>query len=534
MSFYLVHGGTQLLKLNPDGTSSALTLPTGVTMSATRKSRMAILGRNVVVVNGPSINLAVDALGNVRPMALKPPAAPPILAATGTGVLNGTYLSKYTFGIKDEYGTLISESDFSPASLTSASLVNKILHASNVQKSSQTQVNVRRLYRTASGADGTAYFPWVDIEGNVVTDVYDGLADAGLESIAARTDLGAPPGTGNDAYIEFVVEWKGRLWAKGSRDIDNLLFSGDGVYYGWPAINQIQVKPVGGDSYGITGLIRRRDELAVGRRNMLWKVQGQDENDFRLVLLVEGTGPVSHDTIKVHRDIGRFLAEDGVYQWGPSGVESIVDEDVAPWFNTDDFFNRSQFPNAFAAIDPVALTYNLFLASAGQTTIDRWVSLDLRTKKWLGPHKTAAFTPSDSGEIRDTNDVLLPIIAGTDGFFYKSTPAVYTDLASAIDFDIIGKFHSGDEPDIDHVWRRPTVYTVPESAGTLDIIPIVGLLSSAEQSTISHDLTKEKRVHRRLGEGRLARMRFRNNQNNQGTAILGYEIPFNSLGRRNR
>lgn len=471
MSFYLVHAGTSLFKVNPDGTSSALSLPSGVTMSSSRAARMATLGRYVLVVNGSSVNLAVDALGTVRPMSLIPPAVPPVLAASGAGVLNGTYLAKYTFGIRDEYGRLISESGFSPTSLVSASLVNQNLRASNVQKSAQTQVNVRRMYRTASGADGSAFFPWFDLDGNTLTDAYDGRADASLDPIAARTDLGAPPGTSNDAYLEFIVEWKGRLWAKGSRDIDNLLFSGDNVFYGWRASDSIPVKPVGGDEYGITGMIRRRDEMAVGRRDMLWKVQGQSQADFRLVSLVEGTGIVSHDTVRVFRDTGRFLAEDGVYSWGPGGVESLVDDDVAPWFTTDDFFNRSRFRYAFAAIDPLNLTYDLFLCSAGQTTVDRWVSLDLRTRRWLGPHKTAAFTPSDGGYIRDSSDVRLPIIAGTDGYFYKKTPGVYTDLASAIDFDITGKAHSGDDPDTEHVWKRPTIYTGVESGGTLDVIP---------------------------------------------------------------
>lgn len=534
MSFYLVHGGTSLYKMNPDGTSSAIALPTGVTMLSTRPARMAILGRSVVVVNGSSINLAVDAFGVARPMSLVPPATPPILAATGAGTLNGKFLAKYTFGIKNEYGKLISESAFSPVSVESATLVNQIFRAYNVQNSPQSQVNVRRLYRTTSGADGTAFFPWVDIEGNTIHEVLDGLPDAGLDAVAARTDLGSPPGTSTDSYLEFIVEWKGRLWAKGSRDIDNLLFSSDGTLYGWPAANAIPVKPVGGDQYGCTGLIRRRDEMACGRRDMLWKVLGSNETDFRLVTLVEGTGIVSHDTVKVYRDIGRFLAEDGVYQWGPAGVESLVDEDVAPWFTTDDFFNRSQFPNAFARINPNDVTYDLFLASAGQTTIDRWISYDIRSKKWLGPHKTAAFTPSDGGMIRDTNDVRLAIIAASDGYFYKQTPGVYTDLASAIDLDITGKAHSGDDPDTEHVWKRPTVYTGVEAAGTLSITPSVGLLTAAEQSAISHDLTKERRVHRRLGVGRLAKLRFRNNENNQGCTILGYEIPFHPLGRRNR
>lgn len=538
MSFYLVHGGSTLSKMLPDGTSSTLALPTGVTMLTTRPSRMAILGRTVVIVNGASINLAVDALGTVRPMSIQPPAVAPILAASGTGVLNGTFLCKYTFGVKDDYGRLISESDFSPASVVSATLVNQNLRAYNIQKSYQSQVNVRRLYRTASGADGTAYFPWVDIEGNTVTDVYDGLPDAGLSLIAARTDLGAPPGTTTDAYLQFIVEWKGRLWAKGSRDIDNLLFSGDGVTYGWPAVNAIPVKPVGGDEYGITGLIRRRDEMAVARRDVIWKVMGTTEADFRLQLLVEGTGIASQDTVRVHRDMGMFLAEDGVYQWGPSGVQSIVDEDVAPWFTTDDFFNRAEFKNAFARIDPNALTYELFLASAGQATINRWLTFDIRTRKWLGPHKTAAFTPSDGGDIRDATDVKIPIIAGTDGYFYKTTPGVFSDVAggatSAIDFDITGKAHSGDAPDLEHVWLRPTVYTTPQAGGTLDVIPSVGILSSPEQSTISYDLTKERKVLRHLGVGRVAKLRFRNNEVTRGTEILGYEIPYNLLGRRTR
>ena len=98
MAFLVAQGGDTLYKVDPDtGTATALTLPTGVTLSATRKPRFAVLNQWVVLVNSPSRNLAIDPEGTVRVLVPRPPISPPHMAGgSGTGV-TGTWKGKQSF-----------------------------------------------------------------------------------------------------------------------------------------------------------------------------------------------------------------------------------------------------------------------------------------------------------------------------------------------------------------------------------------------------------------------------------------------------
>jgi hypothetical protein len=236
----------------------------------------------------------------------------------------------------------------------------------------------------------------------------------------------------------------------------------------------------------------------------------------------------------VIRDVVYWLDSDGVWMLGPDDTPtSVSDAAVRPWFTTSDYFNRAVFSTAFAQYDPRKHSYDLFLCSAGSTTIDRWVSLDLASGKWFGPHKTGTFTPSGVAVCSDTSGNPRLVVGASNGFIYAPLAGNYSDgTATAIDFDVKGKFHSGEEPDMTHTWLQPTIFTKVDSAGTLTVTPVVGNLNASAGTPLPHDLTKERERLPRLGSGRLCQLQFRENNAGQGVELYGYEIPYNVVGRR--
>lgn len=531
MAYYVVVAGSTLYKMTSAGVATALTLPTDITLSATRAARMAVLGRNVVVVNTGLRNLFVDPDLTVRPLSLTAPISPCVLAAGASGSLTGAYLAKYTYVVKDpRTGAVIVESPLSPASL-SVTVASKLLAVTGIGICPDASCTHRQLYRTTNG--GSSYFPWLLIDGNVNTAATDGISDAGLQLFTAETDLGSPPGAQVGTYMTLIASWKNRLWGVGDIDIDTILFSGDGLIYGWPTDNSFDVAPVGVDIYGITGLIPRRDEFGIAKRNILWKIVGTNPDDFQLVKVVEGKGCYATDSVVVVRDVGYFLGEDGVYAWGPDGVQSVSDERVRGWFATDTYFARSQFPNAFAKYNAKYHTYELHLAAAGSTNIDRWVSYDIARKEWFGPHKTTAFTPTAGGQIVDTNNLTVPVLCGSDGYIRTQNASAFSDDGSAITLSLIGKSHTGDAPDLTKLFGELSLISKAESgSGSLTIGVANGAVGATVQKTYTADLTKGRQRFGVLGKGRAVRLDFTEATLNQGCQLEGYEIPFGVLGRR--
>lgn len=526
MPFSIVVAGTSLQLVNTNGTIETLTLPNLIYVKAGKRPRFAVLGRNVVVVNALSTPIWISPEGEVYPLSLVAPYSKPTVAAGAAGSLSGTFSAKVAFGIKDGQGRVISLSDTGPAS-ANVTTASQVIDYSAIQVSPDTKVNFRRIYRTATGP-GEEFFHAFDIDDNTTTSFSDGSSDAALALVPAPTDLGRVP-----PRLELIVEWKGFLWGKQTSDPDGVYSSASNKLYAWPPSQNFPIRPIGRDRLGVTGFIPRRDELGIGKRDIIWKVVGSNWDDFRVVKLIEGKGIIAPDSVAVVRDVARWLAEDGVYEWDAEGVRCISDAKVHPWFTTDTYFNRGQFPKAFARYDPLKHSYDLFLAPAGSTDFTRWVSYDIARKSWMGPHKTTAFTPTGAGVIYDSNEVLVPVVGGDDNYVYQVTPGTFRDGAStAIDFDVTGKFHSGDAPDVHHYWGQLSMLTKVQSGGTLTITPKVGRLDASAGTAISHNLTTGRERLRRLGVGPLCQLRFQNSENNQALEIYGYELPFHEVGRR--
>jgi len=528
---YLAHAGTALQVIKNDGTVVTLTLPSGVTMSSTYRARSGVLGQHVVIVNAPSENLWLDTTDNVlRRLSSIPPLSPPTLVAgSGTG-LTGDYQAKCSFAVKDVSGFLLSESPLSPVS-SAVTLANENLTVSNLPISLNPDVTCRRIYRTASG--GTVFFHAMDIDDNFTTSVVDGLSDDSLSRLPSDPDLGNPAAAIPGERLTNIVAWKDRLWAVAARyDLrDHVIFTSASKFYAWPAANDFPAYPVGEDTYGVTGFLARRDALGVLKRNRLMKIVGSSEADFEMIIVVEEQGCIAQESCIVIRDVGYWLAKDGVYSWSDAGVKCITRKNVDPWFTTDDYFNRAQFQNAIGGYNPITNCYELNLAAAGSSNQDRWISYHIDKDEWLGPHTTAALTPTARALLySDDNDARV-VQGADDGYLYLANQAGNKDVhggtgfAHAIDGLLRTKWHSGGAPDSTHFFGHLSVLSRIESVGLLQVTPYVGRLNAAAGAAIDVNLAGSGRSrHRRLGVGPLCSLEFRQNQTNSRFLLYGYEI----------
>lgn len=530
MSFYVTHAGTSLQKMTVAGDVSTLSLPSGVTMSSTRRTRFAVLAGSVLAAHGPTLNLRVDpATLTVTPMSIPTPSSVPTVATGASGVLTGDYKYKVTFA-QYSGATLISESGLSSASATLTLSAQKGA-LSAIPTSTAGGATSRNLYRTTAG--GSVYFPLATIADNSTTTYTDNTADASLGSTVASTDLGNPAGTTTGDYLTLLTTWKNRLWAVSSGALDLVYYSGIDRFFAWSASNYLTLNPKISGTSGVTAFLARRDELGVAKQRGLWKIVGTGSDSYQVIQVINGVGVIAPESVVVIRDVAYFLSEEGPYSWGADGLRELASGRVAAWFQSNTYFNRDRFANAFATWNQREDTYELHLAAPSSNVEDRWVSYDLQRGVWLGPHKTGATTPSVSGQLEDISGRAMQVLGGTNGVIYRRHDSTYLDGTTAVDYDVTTMMHSGGEPDAEKYFGELTVMTDPQASGTLTITPTVGDQSESAGTAFSHDLTEDRVRHGRLGVGRLAKLRFQHSTASEGCGVQGYEIkPVTIVGRR--
>lgn len=527
MSYTLVQHGSAISLLSSSGAITAITLPDDVTISSSRTPRFAIWKNEVVMVNAASEPLAINREASARVLVPRPPVSAPILSVVAGGTLTGSFKVKASFYVKDFFGNLLAESALGPASAT-VSPSSQFILAADVPVSSQT-ISGRRLYRTVTGP-GSVYFPWIDIDGNTVTSVQNDLSDVGLQLVSAPENLGAVP----DLYL--ITEWRGRLWGVDRRNVDILRRSGADLAYAWDVDLAFVIPQIGADLRGVTALLRRKDELGVGRYRAMHMIVGNDDDDFTPVGVKEKIGVLNQESVQVVDDIAYFLGNPfALYKWSDGGVDNISDEKVKSWFSTDTYFNRSRFQYATSTYDPVNRLVIWFLAAPGSSDNDRWISYDITAEEFYGPHKTGAFTPTCSGPLTLSDETEVPVIGSSSGFLWKPQATRTDDTATAIDLDVDSPFHAGDPPTplIDKYFGELHLITKVLASGTLTITPKVGQLDASVGTAMTHDMTLGEETLGRLGVGGpFVQLNFRQNTVGVDCVLRGYEIEYFELGRR--
>ncbi len=529
MAFTVVQVGPYLYTLNPDGVPSIRRPPpTGVSLRPTLVPRFerVTMGNQAyaVLVNTPTQPITIDSLGRTRVLCPQAPLAAPTLSVGGAGGLTGVYSAAYTYFITDAYDNLLAESGLSP--IPQPITLNSQTLSVSVEPI-PTSISGVRIYRTQ--ANGSVYFLWKTVFSNDYVTITGDEPDSTLPTVAI-----APLGTVPD--LTLVKLWNGRLWGVSRSDPDTLRYSESGALYAWPAVNAIPIGRVGSDRAGITALVPRRNYLGVARRDQMLLISGYSNQTFQQTVLSEQAGCVSQESVIVYQDTAYWLWYDGVYRWDDTGLSSVSDGKVRTWFATDTVFNRAMFWQAFAGFDPQNVRYRLFLASAGSSTIDRWVEYDLRTGSWFGPHRTDALTPTSAFAAYKSDQKYHLMTGGADGVVYQDQEA-RRDGTVPITLDVITAPFTANEPDYEKYFGELSLHgpvLTTGSANASRIIPTVGELTGATaQPQLIWDHTKGRQRVGRLGVGKQATLEIINDALDDDVILYGVEInPITVVGRR--
>lgn len=534
MARILAQVGANLYSVDPStGAATQLTLPSGVTLSTTRRPRFALLNDWALLVNSPSENLAIDAEGVVFRLSLRGPVAPPIITAgSGTG-LTANYQVRMSFVIQDDDGQDIFESPLSPISedvdLTNQDLlIGPLEVAENVPNAARF---VRRIYRNLDSGD--IFYKLVDIPGNDAgVSIANTLADAELELLPVISgELATPPGShAGLPRLENVVAWKGFAWgvATGVNLEDVLFYTVDNKIGQWPF--RLPITPVGQSKQGIVAFGPTRDYLIVCKRRGVVAIGGTSNSNFIIIQISPDRGGcIAADTFVSFENFAIWLGPDGVYEYRNNAVTNITDDSVRPWFTTDDYLTRSDFSNCYATYNESRNQYEIHFNADG-----KWAAFNLTNRKWYGLHTTAAFTPSAVTAAEDSNDLATKLVGGTDGIIYTANSTLARDgAATAIDMDCDLSWVVPDaNPNMVRMFQRLSILSKIESAGDLTITPKVGWLNASAGTGITHDLTTGQQRLRRLGVGRLFQLRLRKNTVNQSAAIYEIQVPHFDLSER--
>jgi hypothetical protein len=248
----------------------------------------------------------------------------------------------------------------------------------------------------------------------------------------------------------------------------------------------------------------------------------------------EAVGCVSQESVIVFNDVAYFLWNDGVYRWDANGITCISNGKVRGWFATDDHFNRAMFWRSFAQFDPVNLKYRLFLASAGSTTINRWIEYDLITGAWWGPHKTTAFNPTCTVMVPGSNLKPFPMIGSQEGHLSKDDPTAKSDWGLAsIPLSVKTRENVGGSPEEETYFGELSVFA-KKGTGTLTVTPFLGDVGDTEETDpFSMDLSRGRQRLGRVGSGSSMQLQFDHDTIDQDVVLYGYTVdPVFPIGRR--
>lgn len=203
------------------------------------------------------------------------PAVAPVLADGSAGdVVAGDYLGVYTF-YNTETG---AESNYSEPSNVLSAAGSKEVDWSNVDISTNPQVNARRLYRTLINRTGEYFFVGM-ISDNSSTTFSENVTANSIGDVASASN-GVPPAT-----VKLHAIWDERMFTSDGRTVR---YSGLGMMESYDELDEIEVNT--DDGHDITALFGIPRRFIIGKSGSMHYLSPAGDGGYDLDVLDEEHG----------------------------------------------------------------------------------------------------------------------------------------------------------------------------------------------------------------------------------------------------
>lgn len=343
---------------------------------------------------------------------ISPPTAAPTIADAGAGSVEaGDYYTVYTF-----YNYVTgAESNPSPKSTKLTHGAGTLIRWTNLQLSSNGQVNARRLYRTAPNQTGEYFFA-VELRDNFGTDANDNVVLNDLGDTVSF-DNGLPP-----SGLLVGAIWKERLFATDGTD---LFFSEEGLPESFAADSIIRVFP--DDGHRLRGLEPFGDRLLVGKTNATHFLVTSGPRAFALQTLSDRHGMASHYATKSAEGMVLWYTGTDFARSDGTNVDIISTTKVRKLL---DRVPDAQKPYVSADIYPAKSLYLVTLPLDSSTNNKAVLAYNYKTDSWW-PFDHPTDAPSFIAQLFDTNYGQKLYATFYDGHLYQYLSGT-TDYGNAI------------------------------------------------------------------------------------------------------
>lgn len=346
-----------------------------------------------------------------------PGIAPTIAVGTGNpGITETDVIGYVTFAIKLPDGSILMESNPSPASNTINLTTDSIDWSGLPTSCTNPDVNVIRLWRSVAGE-----IPRFAAERPLgTTTANEEVPTLDLGSELPNTEGTLSNANGVPPHCRYIESWHDRVWYAGDPVHPTRLWFSE-VLKPWAVSPTSFFETRDGET--ITGLKKIRDKLVIFTKRCTYTIMGWTFDDFVQTKESSHVGTISHHSIVEIDNRLWFAGEDGVYTYDGGSFQYQM-EDLRDYWK-DEYLNttydfKTAYENSVGVDDRFWRTYKLLIPRptdlpdslgfyyVGHYTFGRqaqWV-FDLRTRRdmaLLGHSIKYVLTGSQDGHVRIEN-----------------------------------------------------------------------------------------------------------------------------------
>lgn len=492
------------------------TIPAARTGTVDNLYDFLILNDIACLCNGVDANLKTTDGKTYYNLGITAPSTAPTAALGAAGVLTGDYSYKITF----YNSTLGHESNPSSASNTVTASSDQI-DLTGIPVSTDSQVNKRRIYRTATG--GGVWLWLADINDNTTTIYTDNAADSTLGVAIEGFANGVPP------VAAFWELYKGYVFLCSPNSSD--------VYFSTQnkpnAVNSNDFRSLDkSDGDIVRGLKRLFDYIVAFKDGSIWNGFGDNRTNFTFVRQVSDIGTRTHHGIVEVPGQNRFIfpVEGQDFYSYNGAVADPIGTDIQTLVRS---INKSKLEKIYGGVyKPKSLCYWLVPlnnSSEGDTLItydyfqDRWNTREL-------PNNKANVTAL----LEDSTGRTKFYLGGYEGYAWEGDTG-FSDDGSDITCEAITRALPRNDPMPDNIksFYEFIVWFKPQAGVTATISYAINDPESVyfDVGTIDMSLSNGQDSVRFNAQGNRIYMRIYNSGTTEPVTIRGWKVLYKDLGR---